>query len=135
LVVFQLLSFGKLRKYTPPTQHPGGRSAEGRCVGEGFLITHVDADMAAIEGGSVNRCFKTPVIIANTGYRKGLQNLENWAAEKSRLSSHISPRAVEIGRCLLPIFRISLFEKLFRPGNTYFYLPSPPLKELEYHGE
>jgi hypothetical protein len=26
-----------------------------------------------IEGGSVNRCFKTPgVIIANTGYRKGL---------------------------------------------------------------
>jgi hypothetical protein len=25
-----------------------------------------------LEGGSVNRCFKTPVIIANTGYRKGL---------------------------------------------------------------
>jgi hypothetical protein len=25
-----------------------------------------------IEGGSVSRCFKTPVIIANTGYRKGL---------------------------------------------------------------
>jgi hypothetical protein len=25
-----------------------------------------------VEGGSVNRCFKTPVIITNTGYRKGL---------------------------------------------------------------
>jgi hypothetical protein len=25
-----------------------------------------------LEGGSVNRCFKTPVIIANTEYRKGL---------------------------------------------------------------
>jgi hypothetical protein len=24
------------------------------------------------EGGSVNRCFKTPVITANAGYRKGL---------------------------------------------------------------
>jgi hypothetical protein len=26
----------------------------------------------ALEGGSVNRCFKTPVITANTGYRKRL---------------------------------------------------------------
>jgi hypothetical protein len=29
-------------------------------------------DTVEVEGGSVNRCFKTPVIIANTGYRKGL---------------------------------------------------------------
>jgi hypothetical protein len=76
-----------------------------------------------IEGGSVNRCFKTPVIIANTGYRKGLSR--KLGCGKSRLSSYIFPRAVEIGRRLLPIFRTSLFEKLFRPGNTY--LPSPPL--------
>jgi hypothetical protein len=42
-----------------------------------------------IEGGSVNRCFKTPVIIANRalpGTEKGY--LENRAAETSRLSSY-----------------------------------------------
>jgi hypothetical protein len=64
-----------------------------------------------IEGGSVNRCFKSRTPGTEKGY------LENWAAEKPRLFSYTFPRAVEIGRRLL--FRISLFEKLFRPGNTY----------------
>jgi hypothetical protein len=34
-------------------------------------VAHGGNCYSTVEGGSVNRCFKTPVIIANTGYRKG----------------------------------------------------------------
>ena len=49
-----------------------------------------------LEGGSVNRCFKTPVIIANAGYYTEKGHLENWDwdAGKSRLSSYMFPQAV-----------------------------------------
>jgi hypothetical protein len=83
----------------------------------------------AVEGDSVNRCFKTPVIIANTGYCTEKGYLENWAAEKSRPSSYIFPRAVEIGRRLLPI---PVSPQLFRPGNTYLPMPSPPLQHPHF---
>jgi hypothetical protein len=72
-----------------------------------------------IEGGSVKRCFRALVIIANTGYKKGY--LENWAAEKSRLSSYIFPRAVEIGRRLLPIFPHLAFSRNFSDLETPIY--------------
>ena len=35
-------------------------------------VSCICVSRGTVEGGSVNRCFKTPVIIANTGYRKGL---------------------------------------------------------------
>jgi hypothetical protein len=47
---------------------PKRLGVRARCFDiEGTFLKFLD-----IEGGSVNRCFKTPVIIANTGYRKGL---------------------------------------------------------------
>jgi hypothetical protein len=74
-----------------------------------------------IEGGSVNRCFKTPVIIANTGYRKGLSRKLGYG--KSRLSSYIFPRAVEIGRRLLPIFPPLAFRENFTTWKHLFTEP------------
>jgi hypothetical protein len=76
-----------------------------------------------IEGGSVNRCFKTPVMIADTGYNTEKGYLENWAAGKSRLSSYIFPRAVEIGRRLFPIFPHLAFRETFPTWKRLFTEP------------
>jgi hypothetical protein len=77
-----------------------------------------------LEGGSVNRCFKTPVIIANTGYRKGLSR-KLGCGKIAALFLHVPTGRGDRPASPPEFFRISLFEKLFRPGNTY--LPSPPL--------
>ena len=55
------------------------------------------------------------------GTEKGY--LENWAAEKSRLSSCTFPRAVEIGRRLLPIFPHLAFRETFPTWKHLFTEP------------
>jgi hypothetical protein len=55
--------------------------------------------------------------------------LENWATEKPRLSSYIFPRAVEIGRRLLPIFPHLAFRETFPTWKHLFTEPpSNPFK-------
>jgi hypothetical protein len=73
---------------------------------------------ATVEGGSVNRCFKVPVIIANAGYRK-----ENWAGENPWLFSYMLPRAVEVGRRLLPSFPHLAFRESFPTWKHLFTEP------------
>jgi hypothetical protein len=60
------------------------------------------------------------------GTEKGY--LENWATEKSRLSSYTFPRAVEIGRRLLPIFPHLAFRETFQTWKHLF--TEPPSRDI-----
>jgi hypothetical protein len=78
---------------------------------------------STVEGGSVNRCFKTPVIIAYTGYRKGLSRKLGCGKIAALFLHTVFPRAVEIGRSLLPIFPHLAFRETFTAWKHLFTEP------------
>jgi hypothetical protein len=84
----------------------------------------------SVEGGSVNRCFKTPVIIANAGYRKGLFRKLGCGKIAALFLQYIFQRAVEIGQRLLPIFPHLAFRETF-PTWKHLFTEPPSNRKLD----
>ena len=72
-----------------------------------------------IEGGSVNRCFKTPVMIADTGYRKGLSRKLGYG-KIAALFLHI-PTSRGDRPASPPDFSASRFSRNFSDLETPIY--------------
>jgi hypothetical protein len=77
-----------------------------------------------VEGGSVNRCFKTPVIIANTGYRKGLSRKLGYG-KIAALFLHI-PTSRGDRPASPPNFSASRFSRNFYDLETPIIFTEPP---------
>jgi hypothetical protein len=79
-------------------------------------------------GGSVNRCFKAPVIIANADYRKGLFNISKT---RQRETSGFLPKCVPTSRgdrpapASPPKFSVSYFSMKFSELETPIYHTEP----------
>jgi hypothetical protein len=74
-----------------------------------------------VEGGSVNRCFKTPVIISNTGYRKRLSR-KLGCGKIAALFLHVPTSRGDINRpASPPDFSVSRFSRNFYDLETPIY--------------
>jgi hypothetical protein len=72
-----------------------------------------------IEGGSVNRSFKTPVIIANTGHRKGPSRKLGCG----KIAAHFLHIPTSRGdrSASPPDFSVSYFSRKFSDLDTHIY--------------